>query len=93
MVPGGAVPPGYGRGGNPSIPGYIQTPVRPPQATSTGLIVAIIVAVVLVAICVGSAIALWQQSKNKALGPAVVTTVAVDLAHGVDATGKAEATR
>jgi serine/threonine protein kinase len=90
-VPGGAVPPGYGRGGQPSIPGYVQTPVRPPHGTSTGLIVAIIIAVVLVAVCVGSAIALWQQPTSKAFGPSVTTTVAVDQADAVSATGKGEA--
>ena len=37
----------------------------PPQRSSTGLIVALIVAVVLVAICVGAAIAIWQQAQNK----------------------------
>ncbi len=92
MVPGGAVPPGYGRGGAPSIPGYIQNPVRPPRA-STGLIVAIIVAVVLVAICVGSAIALIQQPGKNVLGPPTATTVAVDRACGVSVTGKGEARR
>jgi serine/threonine-protein kinase len=93
-VPGGAAPPSYGRGGPPSIPSYIQTPVRPPRATSTGLIVAIIVAVVLVAICLGSAIALVQRSRGgSALGPPTVTSVTVDQTHAATVTGKGEATR
>ncbi|MDT5029407.1 MAG: eukaryotic-like serine/threonine-protein kinase [Micromonosporaceae bacterium] len=94
IVPGGAVAPGYGRGGQPSTPGYIRTPMHPPQKTSTGLIVAIIVAVVLVAVCVGSAVALFQRANgNGAWRPMSTTTVTFDQARGVSVTGKGEATR
>jgi serine/threonine protein kinase len=98
IVPGGAVAPGYGRGPQPSTPSYIQTPMHPPQKTSTGLIVAIIVAVVLVAICVGSAVALLQKA-NASLRPnanawrPTATIVTIDQARGVSVTGKGEATR
>src|SRR3954447_14701186 len=53
-------PPGY-RGGQPLMPGYLQAPVPPPKQTSTGFIVAIIVAVVLVAVCVGAGLAIVQK--------------------------------
>jgi serine/threonine-protein kinase len=88
MVPGGVVPPGYGRGGQPSQPGYVQAPVRPQQGTSTGLIVAIIVAVVLVAICIGAAIAIVQQQTGStdSLGLTGTPTVAVGQLHGASAT-------
>jgi eukaryotic-like serine/threonine-protein kinase len=99
IVPGGAVAPGYGRGQQPSTPGYIQTPMHPPQKTSTGLIVAIIVAVVLVAICVGSAVALFQRANANqrpnanASRPTSATILTIDQARGVSVTGKGEATR
>jgi serine/threonine-protein kinase len=88
MVPGGVVPPGYGRGGQPSQPGYVQAPVRPQQGTSTGLIAAIIVAVVLVAICIGAAIAIVQQRSDStdSLGSTGTPMVAVDQLHGASAT-------
>jgi serine/threonine protein kinase len=85
MVPGGAVPPAYGRG--PVLPGYVQTPVRP-RGTSTGLIVAIIVAVVLVAVCIGAAIAIAQQS-----GKSAFPMMRLDQQVVTATTGKGEATR
>jgi eukaryotic-like serine/threonine-protein kinase len=70
-------PPGY----RPPVPGYVNAPVRPAQPPpSTGLIVAIIVAVVLVAVCVGAAIAIWQQAQlqkdSNSLGPAGISVMA-----------------
>jgi serine/threonine-protein kinase len=68
VTPAGAAPV-YPRVGQPPIAGYLQQPV-PRQGASTGLIVAIIVAVVLVAICVGAAIAIWQNAQQtQGLGP------------------------
>jgi eukaryotic-like serine/threonine-protein kinase len=60
------VPSGYVRA--QQLPGYLQAPVpqqRP--GMSTGLLMAIIVAVILVAICIGAAIAIIQQSGNNSL--------------------------
>jgi serine/threonine-protein kinase len=45
-------------------PGYVQVG-QPRRTLSTGLVVAIIIAVVLVAICVGAAIAIWQQAQQQ----------------------------
>jgi serine/threonine-protein kinase len=54
-------PPGYLR--SQQLPGYLQQPVqRPKSGMSPGLLVAIIVAVVLVAICFGAGIAILQQN-------------------------------
>jgi eukaryotic-like serine/threonine-protein kinase len=54
-------PPGYLR--SQQLPGYLQQPVQPPKrGISPGLLVAIIVAVVLVAICFGAGIAILQQN-------------------------------
>jgi eukaryotic-like serine/threonine-protein kinase len=64
-VAAGQVPVGYLRGG--PVPGYVQMP--PQRQTSTGLIVAIIVAVVLVAVCIGAGIAIVQGQQNHATGP------------------------
>jgi eukaryotic-like serine/threonine-protein kinase len=61
-VAAGQVPAGYLRGG--PAPGYVQ--MRPQRQTSTGLIIAIIVAVVLVAVCVGAGIAIVQGQQNGA---------------------------
>jgi serine/threonine-protein kinase len=56
-------PPGYLR--SQQLPGYLQQPVQPPKrGMSPGLLVAIIVAVVLVAICFGAGIAILQQNTN-----------------------------
>jgi serine/threonine-protein kinase len=65
-VPG--YPPGYRP--QPQVPGYLQAPIPPKPRTSTGFVVAIILAVVLVAICVGAALAIFQQQGNRnSLGP------------------------
>jgi serine/threonine protein kinase len=74
-------PPGY-RGGQPLMPGYLQAPVQPPKQTSTGFIVAIIVAVVLVAVCVGAGLALVQQQQGNSLGPAATATEMVLTGKG-----------
>jgi hypothetical protein len=73
QVPQRPVPPGYPRGGatGPPIQGYLQTPVRQPR--NTGLTIAIIVAIVLVAVCIGAAIAVIQgaqQANDNSLGRA-----------------------
>jgi serine/threonine protein kinase len=68
--------PGYPPRGNspvppPHMPGYLQAPV-PPQPRNTGLVIAIIVAVVLVAVCIGAAIAVLQsaqQGNARSFGP------------------------
>jgi hypothetical protein len=68
--------PGYPPRGNspvppPYVPGYLQAPV-PPQPRNTGLVIAIIVAVVLVAVCIGAAIAILQsaqQGNARSFGP------------------------
>jgi len=64
-----ATSPGYPRSG--PVPGYVQTAAGQPgpRTLSTGLVVAIIVAVVLVAVCVGAAIAIWQQAQQQSMGP------------------------
>jgi serine/threonine-protein kinase len=75
----GTAPGGYARPLTP-LPGYLQVPVPPPQRSSTGLIVALIVAVVLVAICVGAAVAIWQQAQdNNTLS--MVAAVSIDQAE------------
>jgi serine/threonine-protein kinase len=86
-----ANPPGYPRGTPTPIPGYLHAPVRPaPQRSSTGLIVALIVAVVLVAICAGAAIAIWQQAQANAQG--MLGVPSIDQAQFVSAlAGKGEA--
>jgi eukaryotic-like serine/threonine-protein kinase len=62
-------PPGYLR--SQQLPGYLQAPVQPPKSgISPGLLVAIIVAVVLVAICFGAGIAILQQSNASTKGMA-----------------------
>jgi len=77
VFPGTKVPVGISTATNPSyphpgpVPGYVQTAGgQTKRPLSTGLVVAIIVAVVLVAICVGAAIAIWQQAQqqNKSMG-------------------------
>ncbi len=71
-VPQRPAPPGYPRPQTgPPYQGYLQTPVRPPR--NTGLTIAIIVAIVLVAVCIGAAIAVIQgaqQANNNGLGRA-----------------------
>jgi hypothetical protein len=66
----GGVPAGYLRG--QPVPGYLQTPVpQPRRGMTAGTVVAIIVAVVLVAVCVGAGIAFLQQAnktQNQTLG-------------------------
>jgi serine/threonine-protein kinase len=66
---------GYPRSG--PVPGYVQAPggQAGQRTLSTGLVVAIIVAVVLVAICVGAAIAIWQQAQQQTLGPTDIGTI------------------
>jgi serine/threonine-protein kinase len=59
------LPPGYPPGYPPQVPGYLQAPIPPKPRTSTGFVVAIILAVVLVAICVGAALAIVQQQQGK----------------------------
>jgi eukaryotic-like serine/threonine-protein kinase len=59
------LPPGYPPGYQPQVPGYLQTPIPPKPRASTGFVVAIILAVVLVAICVGAALAIVQQQQGK----------------------------
>jgi len=59
------LPPGYPPGYQPQVPGYLQAPIPPKPRTSTGFVVAIILAVVLVAICVGAALAIVQQQQGK----------------------------
>ena len=73
QVPQRPVPPGYPRPGTtgPPFQGYLQTPVRQPR--NTGLTIAIIVAIVLVAVCIGAAIAIIQgaqQANDNSLGRA-----------------------
>src|SRR3954471_24416806 len=84
-------PPGY-RGGQPLMPGYLQAPVPPPKQTSTGFIVAIIVAVVLVAVCVGAGLAILQKQTGNSLGPALGTVTVAGRAGVVDdvVTGKGD---
>jgi hypothetical protein len=56
----------------PPFQGYLQAPVRQPR--NTGLTIAIIVAIVLVAVCIGAAIAVIQgaqQANNGGLGQAL----------------------
>jgi serine/threonine-protein kinase len=89
---GTATPTYSPRGHMTPLPGYLQVPVAP-QRSSTGLIVALIVAVVLVAICVGAAIAIWQQAQNKktnTLGS--LAAVSIDQAEfvGVALAGKGD---
>lgn len=93
-VPAGAVlvnPPGYPRG--VPVPGYLHTPVQPAGSRSNnGLIVALIIAVVLVAICVGAAIAIWQQAQaNRSLN--ALGMGSIDNAQYVSALGKGETRR
>jgi len=71
VSPGGLpqrpMPPGYPHGAAPippAIPGYLQVPVPPQPSRNTGLIIAIIVAVVLVAVCIGAAIAIVQGAQQ-----------------------------
>lgn len=99
-VPGGGLPPGTGRAGQLPFPGPGSAglgqvgPSR--QGVSPGLVIAIIVAVVVVAVCVGSAIALWQQTTASSLGPAAprpaaaTMVVGVGPAYGASMTGKGE---
>jgi serine/threonine-protein kinase len=74
----GPVPAGYPRG--QQVAGYLQTPVPQPRGIRTGTLVAIIVAVVLVAVCVGAGLAFLQQANNgnttQTLRPASVVSVA-----------------
>jgi serine/threonine-protein kinase len=76
-------PTAYRPAPGPYPPGYVTQPVQPKQA-STGLILAIVVAVIVVAICVGAAIAVIQnQSKNSgSLGPAAPVVVAARYGDG-----------
>ena len=82
--PGGSVPPGYLRG--QPVPGYLQTPVPAQRrGMSAGTLVAIIVAVVLVAVCIGAGVAFLQQANKgnaRALGTAPAA-VALDWSAGV----------
>ena len=79
---GGAVPAGYLRG--QPVPGYLQTPVpQPRRGMRAGTVVAIIVAVVLVAVCIGAGLAFLQQAskkQNQTLG--VPTLAAQPLSAG-----------
>jgi serine/threonine-protein kinase len=84
----GTAPGGYARQPLTPLPGYLQVPVPPPQRSSTGLIVALIVAVVLVAICVGAAVAIWQQAQNKN-AQGMVAAASIDQA-GVSRSLRAE---
>jgi serine/threonine-protein kinase len=60
---GGTVPPGYLRG--QPVPGYLQTPVPVRRrGMSAGTLVAIIVALVLVAVCIGAGLAFLQQANK-----------------------------
>jgi len=74
------------------MPGYLQAPVPPPKQTSTGFIVAIIVAVVLVAVCVGAGLAIVQKQQGKSLGPVIGTVTVAGRADAVDdvVTGKGD---
>src|SRR5690349_783519 len=85
MVPG--YPPGYRP--QPQVPGYLQAPIPPKPRTSTGFVVAIILAVVLVAICVGAALAILQQQQGKAGALGAHPEVTVGSAAGV-VTGKGD---
>jgi eukaryotic-like serine/threonine-protein kinase len=78
------LPPGYPPGYQPQVPGYLQAPIPPKPRTSTGFVVAIILAVVLVAICVGAALAIVQQQQGKtaAGGHRDVPVSAVGVATG-----------
>jgi eukaryotic-like serine/threonine-protein kinase len=83
-VPG--YPPGYRP--QPQMPGYLQAPIPPKPRTSTGFVVAIILAVVLVAICVGAALAILEQQQGKT-GLGIHPGVIVGNAAGV-MTGKGD---
>jgi len=88
----GAVPAGYLRG--QPVPGYLQTPV--PQARrgmSTGTVVAIVVAVVLVAVCIGAGLAFLQRAnKNQTQSLGVPSAVAgpPSSAGGTNSEGRFE---
>ena len=88
----GAVPPGYLRG--QPVPGYLQTPVpQPRRGMSAGTVVAIIVAVVLVAVCVGAGLAFLQQANNgqtQSLGASAAVAKLSWSTGGTDSEGRFE---
>jgi serine/threonine-protein kinase len=86
-TPVAGYPPGYGT--QPQMPGYLQAPIPPKPRTSTGFVVAIILAVVLVAICVGAALAILQQQQGNAGALGVHPAVLVASHAGV-VTGKGD---
>jgi serine/threonine-protein kinase len=86
-----SMPPGYPPSYHPQpqVPGYLQAPNPPKPRTSTGFVVAIILAVVLVAICVGAALAIVQQQQGKTGALGGHRDVSVNSAVGVG-TGKGD---
>jgi serine/threonine-protein kinase len=85
------VPPSN-RGG--PVPGYLRTPVpQPRRGMSAGTVVAIIVAVVLVAVCVGAGLAFLQQANNtqtQSLGASAAVAKLPWSAGGTDSEGRFE---
>ncbi len=82
---GAPLPPGYGRG--QPVPGYLQTPVPVRRrGMSTGTLVAIIVAVVLMAVCIGAGLAFLQQANkgNTQTLRATPTVAALAWSGGAD---------
>ena len=86
----GAVPAGYLRG--QPVPGYLQTPVpQPRRGMSAGTVVAIIVAVVLVAVCIGAGLAFLRQAnktQNQTLGVPSTVAAPPSSAGGTNSEGR-----
>ena len=88
--PSGAVPAGYVRG--QPVAGYLQTPVpQPGRGLSAGTVVAIIVAVVLVAVCIGAGLAFLRnanRTQNQSLGVPSAVAMPPSSAGGTNSEGR-----